>query len=249
MSNTKTETFLKKFTSLVVEHFATDKINFIDVKLKDGTMITYDGDMPMVGIPVFVLPSDGTDKIAPADGVLEFEDGTKIEVKDGIIIAVMPMEEEVVEEVMPVEVGMHPKKDEMENKIPATEQSARRLIESNIKETIFTKDEVLAMFNSYKSKITKDINAITESNTALLSANESLTNEIAKVSASNEMLVNEVKNISAFSKELPKLLAEFGATPQVTATDEEKKVNAESFQSTPQSKLSDAEWKKKYMKY
>ena len=137
----------------------------------------------------------------------------------------------------------------MENKIPATEQSARRLIESNIKETIFTKDEVLAMFNSYKSKITKDINAITESNTALLSANESLTNEIAKVSASNEMLVNEVKNISAFSKELPKLLAEFGATPQVTATDEEKKVNAESFQSTPPSKLTDAEWKKKYMKY
>ena len=247
MSNTKTETFLKKFTSLVVEHFATDKINFIDVKLKDGTMITYDGDMPMVGIPVFVLTSDGTDKIAHADGVLEFEDGTKIEVKDGVIIAVMPMEEEVVEEV--VEVGMHPKKDEMENKIPATEQSARRLIESNIKETIFTKDEVLAMFSSYKSKITKDINAITESNTALLSANESLTNEIAKVSASNEMLVNEVKNISAFSKELPKLLAEFGATPQVTATDEEKKVNAESFQSTPPSKLTDAEWKKKYMKY
>jgi uncharacterized protein YoxC len=245
MSNTKTETFLKKFTSLVVEHFATDKINFIDVKLKDGTMVTYDGDMPMVGIAVFVLPSDGTDKIAPADGVLEFEDGTKIEVKDGVIIAVMPMEE--VEEV--VEVGMHPKKDEMENKIPATEQSARRLIESNIKETIFTKDEVLAMFKSYKSEITKDINAITESNTALLSANESLTNEIAKVSASNEMLVNEVKNISAFSKELPKLLAEFGATPQVTATNEEKKVNAESFQSTPPSKLTDAEWKKKYMKY
>ena len=247
MSNTKTETFLKKFTSLVVEHFATDKINFIDVKLKDGTMITYDGDMPMVGIAVFVLPSDGTDKIAPADGVLEFEDGTKIEVKDGIIIAVMPMEDAVGEVV--VEESMHPKKDEMENKIPATEQSARRLIESNIKETIFTKDEVLAMFNSYKSKITKDINAITESNTALLSANESLTNEIAKVSASNEMLVNEVKNISAFSKELPKLLAEFGATPQVTATDEEKKVNAESFQSTPPSKLTDAEWKKKYMKY
>ena len=247
MSNLKTDTFLKKFTSLVVEHFSNDKVNFIDVKLKDGTMITYDGDMPIVGIPVFVLPSDGTDKIAPADGVLEFEDGTKIEVKEGIIIAVMPMEEEVVEEV--VEVGMHPKKDEMENKIPATEQSARRLIESNIKETIFTKDEVLAMFSSYKSKITKDINAITESNTALLSANESLTNEIAKVSASNEMLVNEVKNISAFSKELPKLLAEFGATPQVTSTDEEKKVNAESFQSTPQSKLTDAEWKKKYMKY
>ena len=247
MSNTKTETFLKKFTSLVVEHFATDKINFIDVKLKDGTMVTYDGDMPMVGIPVFVLPSDGTDKIAPADGVLEFEDGTKIEVKDGVIIAVMPMEDAVGEVV--VEDSMHPKKDEMENKIPATEQSARRLIESNIKETIFTKDEVLAMFKSYKSEISKDINAITESNTALLSANESLTNEIAKVSASNEMLVNEVKNISAFSKELPKLLAEFGATPQVTATDEEKKVNAESFQSTPPSKLTDAEWKKKYMKY
>jgi len=242
MSNTKTETFLKKFTSLVVEHFATDKINFIDVKLKDGTMVTYDGDMPMVGIPVFVLPSDGTDKIAPADGVLEFEDGTKIEVKDGIIIAVMPMEDAVGEVVVPVEVAM-------ENKIPATEQSARRLIESNIKETIFTKDEVLAMFKSYKSEISKDINAITESNTALLSANESLTNEIAKVSASNEMLVNEVKNISAFSKELPKLLAEFGATPQVTATDEEKKVIAESFQSTPPSKLTDAEWKKKYMKY
>jgi len=247
MSNTKTETFLKKFTSLVVEHFATDKINFIDVKLKDGTMVTYDGDMPMVGIPVFVLPSDGTDKIAPADGVLEFEDGTKIEVKDGIIIAVMPMEDAVGEVV--VEDSMHPKKDEMENKIPATEQSARRLIESNIKETIFTKDEVLAMFKSYKSEITKDINAITESNTALLSANESLTNEIAKVSASNEMLVNEVKNISAFSKELPKLLAEFGATPQVTSTNEEKKVIAESFQSTPPSKLTDAEWKKKYMKY
>ena len=245
MSNTKTETFLKKFTSLVVEHFATDKINFIDVKLKDGTMITYDGDMPMVGIAVFVLPSDGTDKIAPADGVLEFEDGTKIEVKEGIIIAVMPMEEEVVE----IEESKKDKENEMSNKIPATEQSARRLIESNIKETIFTKDEVLAMFNSYKSKITKDINAITESNTALLSANESLTNEIAKVSASNEMLVNEVKNISAFSKELPKLLAEFGATPQVTATNEEKKVNAESFQSTPPSKLTDAEWKKKYMKY
>lgn len=249
----KTESFFQKFKSLVVDHFSVEKElyktaktkdgkdvkwQFADVTLVDGTVVTYDGDMPMVGVPIYVIPSDGTDNLPAPDGVLTFEDGTEVEVVGGIITSV-----EAAEPIAPVAPVTAPV-GAMENLTPATEQAAKRLIESHVKETVFSKAEVTEMFASHKA----EFETLKTELAAVLSANESLTIELGKVSAANELVKAETEKLTSFSKQLPELLAEFGATPQVTETEAEKKARLESFSTDKPVKLSDAQWKAKYIK-
>ena len=77
----KIETFFGGLKKLIVDHFGAQK--FKETKLKDGTVIYYEGEMPVEGIEVWVIPSDGTENLPAPDGVHELEDGTKIEVYQG----------------------------------------------------------------------------------------------------------------------------------------------------------------------
>lgn len=69
---------------------------FVSAKLVDGTEIKVEGDVLGEGAKVVVVTPDA--EIPAPDGVHELEDGTKVETKDGVIVAV---EEALQEEVMP----------------------------------------------------------------------------------------------------------------------------------------------------
>lgn len=68
----------------------TVKEIFVDAKLKDGTEVSVEGSGLEAGAKIFVV-KDGVPTPAP-DAVHELEDGTKVETKDGEIVAVMPVE-------------------------------------------------------------------------------------------------------------------------------------------------------------
>lgn len=67
------------------------KLKFAEAKLKDGTMISYEGDTPATGQNVYVVDATGAEVPAP-DGQHELEDGTIISTEKGVIIDVKAAE-------------------------------------------------------------------------------------------------------------------------------------------------------------
>lgn len=250
----KTETFLSEFLALTKKHFGSAKeifktlkakdgqeykYQFADVKTKDGANISYDGDMPMEGMPIYVIPSDGSEPVPPADGVLLIEDGTEIEVKGGVITAVK----------LPAGAAPTPEGDmNTPKQISATEEAAiKKTIESTIKETVYSKQEVSDMLDKQKTEFEAQVKAVSEKFDAVTSANETLTKKLGEVSAKNAELETEVGKFKSFSTQLPELLKEYGAEPQVQETEEEKKKKAEAFKSEPKPKMTREEWQKRFM--
>jgi len=66
---------------------------FVDAKLVDGTVVKVAGDGLVEGAKVVVVTADA--EIPAPDGVHELEDGTKLETKDGVIVRI----EEVLNEM------------------------------------------------------------------------------------------------------------------------------------------------------
>lgn len=114
---------------------------FKDAKLKDGTVVRYEGDTPAEGAKIMVISEEG-ETPAP-DGDHEMEDGTVITVAGGMIAAVKPIEAKKEEEpiqAVSVEDFKASKKEvliikdsikslEAENKILKTEmQSSKKVI-------------------------------------------------------------------------------------------------------------------------
>ena len=110
---------------------------FVDAKLNDGvTIIRYEGDKLDIGVPVLAVTEQGA--IAIPDGDYTLEDGTAFSIAGGVVSAVTPVEE-------PKEA--EPKKEgEPAPAAAMTEAKAKSIIESVIKESHFTKDEINAMF-------------------------------------------------------------------------------------------------------
>ena len=131
-------TFISELATLVKKHLSPTKLNFKDIMLPDGSTLRYEGDMPMVQMPVTILQPDGTELPAP-DAVYEMEDGATIEVIDGIIVTVTPPVAEV--ESKDKEKGMPTTPHEMENNTA----TVKTLIETHTKEHHFTKEEVTSM--------------------------------------------------------------------------------------------------------
>lgn len=76
---------------------------FVSAKLIDGTEIKVEGESLVEGSKVVVITPDA--EIPAPDGKHELEDGTKVETKDGVIVAVEEKVEEQMEDVeVPVEV-------------------------------------------------------------------------------------------------------------------------------------------------
>ena len=59
---------------------------FVDAKLVDGTVVKVSGDGLVEGAKVVVVTADA--EIPAPDGVHELEDGTKLETKDGVIVRI-----------------------------------------------------------------------------------------------------------------------------------------------------------------
>lgn len=98
-------TFISELATLVKKHLSPTKLNFKDIMLPDGSTLRYEGDMPMVQMPVTILQPDGTELPAP-DAIYEMEDGATIEVIDGIIVTVTPPVAEAEVESKDKEKGM-----------------------------------------------------------------------------------------------------------------------------------------------
>ena len=134
-------TFISELATLVKKHLSPTKLNFKDIMLPDGSTLRYEGDMPMVQMPVTIVQPDGTELPAP-DAIYEMEDGATIEVIDGIIVTVTPPVAEVEVESKDKEKGMPTTPHEMENNTA----TVKTLIETHTKEHHFTKEEVTSMF-------------------------------------------------------------------------------------------------------
>lgn len=130
-------TFISELATLVKKHLSPTKLNFKDIMLPDGSTLRYEGDMPMVQMPVTIVQPDGTELPAP-DAIYEMEDGTTIEVIGGIIVTVTPP---TAEEVETPESAMPTTPHEMENNTA----TVKTLIETHTKEHHFTKEEVTSM--------------------------------------------------------------------------------------------------------
>jgi hypothetical protein len=133
-------TFISELATLVKKHLSPTKLNFKDIMLPDGSTLRYEGDMPMVQMPVTIVQPDGTELPAP-DAVYEMEDGATIEVIDGIIVTVTPPVAEAEVESKDKEKGMPTTPHEMENNTA----TVKTLIETHTKEHHFTKEEVTSL--------------------------------------------------------------------------------------------------------
>jgi len=133
-------TFISELATLVKKHLSPKKLNFKDIMLPDGSTLRYEGDMPMVQMPVTILQPDGTELPAP-DAVYEMEDGATIEVIDGIIVTVTPPVAEAEVESKDKKKGMPTTPHEMENNTA----TVKTLIETHTKEHHFTKEEVTSL--------------------------------------------------------------------------------------------------------
>lgn len=87
------------------------------VKLQDGTEIRVDGDELIEGAAVYVVTEEG-DVPAP-DAVHVLEDGTEVETKEGLIVAIKKIEEVDAEEEIKEEVKVEEKMEEVEVEVPA----------------------------------------------------------------------------------------------------------------------------------
>jgi hypothetical protein len=91
------------------EEIVAEKEIFMDAKLADGTVIKIEGDSLVEGAKVLVVTAEG--EIPAPDGVHELEDGSKVEVKDGVIAKIEAEEAEAeaeeakAEEVVPAGEG------------------------------------------------------------------------------------------------------------------------------------------------
>ena len=178
----------------IVEKFSGTEQKFKDVKLNDGTtIVSYDGDMPAQGMPLFVVTPEG--RIPAPDGEHVTEDGTTIVVIGGLIAEVKEAEVETEEGAAPVAPA-------------AVEQSAaapKRVIKSQVEEHVFSLEieGVEPISVDFSSMFT----AFNEKFAALEKENTELKAEFAKA--------------AEFKTEVIKLVSEIGDQPAAEATEKE----------------------------
>jgi hypothetical protein len=181
----------------IVEKFSGTEQKFKDVKLNDGTtIISYDGDMPAQGMPLFVVTPEG--RIPAPDGEHVTEDGTTIVVIGGLIAEVKEAEVEA-----PAAEGTP-----TETPAAAPVESAaapKRVIKSQVEEHVFSLEieGVEPISVDFSSMFT----AFNEKFAALEKENTELKAEFAKA--------------AEFKTEVIKLVSEIGDQPAAEATDKE----------------------------
>lgn len=226
--------FFSDITKSLKENFGKDDPGkpdfqkFMNAVLKDGTKIYYDGEMPMEGMPLWVIPSDGGDPIPAPDAIHTLEDGSQIQTEKGVIVAVKPAGAPAA--AADPNATVTPPAADMTG-VPATEAVAKRVIESHIKEHVYTKQEADALVaDAVKKAKEEQANEIA----TLRSANETLTQEFAK-------LKTAFASHEAFASDMKKAIAELGEQPQVTPEKDKKE-----FKKEDKPAESREEWQKKY---
>lgn len=138
--------FKENFEVEVAEGLITNvKEIFIEAKLKDGTVVKVEGDGLVEGAAVKVVTEEMPDGVPAPDGVHILEDETKVETKDGKIVAIAapemapaekeaddssmeggdggdPIEVELIEMLKDFMKKMNEKMSQMEQKMNAVEK-------------------------------------------------------------------------------------------------------------------------------
>ena len=177
-------TFISELATLVKKHLSPTKLNFKDIMLPDGSTLRYEGDMPMVQMPVTILQPDGTELPAP-DAIYEMEDGTSIEVIGGIIVTVTPPVAEAEVESKDKEKGMPTTPHEMENNTA----TVKTLIETHTKEHHFTKEEVTSLLE------------------------QSVVNMTEKFATATKELSDKIEVMEGYNSDLSALVLKFSEQP------------------------------------
>lgn len=116
--------------------FGEDKPRvFKDAKLKDGTIVRYDGETPVQGAPVFVITAEG--ELPAPTGEHMMEDGSILVVQDGVIMEVKPAAPESAPKVA----------EDMAQE--SEEDRIKKIIETKVKESYFSLEE---KFNTLQTK-------------------------------------------------------------------------------------------------
>lgn len=181
----------------IVEKFSGTEQKFKDVKLNDGTtIVSYDGDTPAQGMPLFVVTPEG--RIPAPDGEHVTEDGTTLVVIGGLIAEVKEAEvEEPAAEGTPTETPAS---------APVESAAApKRVIKSQVEEHVFSLEieGVEPISVDFSSMFT----AFNEKFAALEKENTELKAEFAKA--------------AEFKTEVIKLVSEIGDQPAAEATEKE----------------------------
>jgi hypothetical protein len=114
---------------------------FVDAKLVDGTVVKVAGDSLVEGAKVVVVTADA--EIPAPDGVHELEDGTKLETKDGVIVK--------VEEVL---------NDMEEGEVPSLEEPA-------IDKPMEMSKEMMELLKEFISKMGEKVSKMEQSYSSL----------------------------------------------------------------------------------
>ena len=181
-------TFISELATLVKKHLSPTKLNFKDIMLPDGSTLRYEGDMPMVQMPVTIVQPDGSELPAP-DAVYEMEDGATIEVIDGIIVTVTPPVAEAEVESKDKEKGMPTTPHEMENNTA----TVKTLIETHTKEHHFTKEEVTSLLE------------------------QSVVNMTEKFATATKELSDKIEVMEGYNSDLSALVLKFSEQPAETS--------------------------------
>jgi len=177
-------TFISELATLVKKHLSPTKLNFKDIMLPDGSTLRYEGDMPMVQMPVTILQPDGSELPAP-DAIYEMEDGATIEVIDGIIVTVTPPVAEAEVDAKDKEKGMPTTPHEMENNTA----TVKTLIETHTKEHHFTKEEVTSLLE------------------------QSVVNMTEKFATATKELSDKIEVMEGYNSDLSALVLKFSEQP------------------------------------
>lgn len=199
------DTFLsevKEFAKTFISKHLT-KEKFMDAKLADGTLISINEDELETGVIAYLIDTTGQRLVMPK-GSYTLEDGTTFDVVDdlGTVDNVVKAEMKDGEEMpMPATPAM----PEEQAASPAAQPKA--IVESTVRETRFSKEEIDLEFAVYEEKFNK---------------------AIEKVEAEKVELMKQVESNNAMVKEmfeLIKKIAEYeGKKPEVAPTETRKNV-------------------------
>lgn len=135
----KVKNFLPEIKKLI---FGEDR-KFKDAKMKDGTIIRYDGETPAQGMPLFVVTEGG--EIAAPTGDYLMEDGAVIMAIDGVITEVKPAAPESA-----------PKPEEMQE---SEEDRIKKVIETKVKEQYFSLEEKITALETKNTELAGKLEA------------------------------------------------------------------------------------------
>jgi propanediol utilization protein len=126
----------------------TVKESFVDAVLEDGTKIKIEGDAVVEGAKVVVVTEEG--ELQAPDGVHTVSDGSKVETKDGIIVAItaaQAMEDGAEKEEEAID---EEKKEEVDEEMYAMLKDMLIKISDKMKKMENKMGEVEKEFNAFK---------------------------------------------------------------------------------------------------